>query len=168
MFSGLPGVGKSVLAKALAEKTKSTYLRIDTVEQAIRDLCSFDVQGEGYRLSYRIAEDNLRLGNSVVADSCNPWLLTRNEWQQAAVNSNSDYINIEVICSDKIEHRRRVENRKSDIPGLILPDWDKVINRMYDTWETPRILIDTAGKSKEESISILFSKLNYNSHPSCF
>ena len=160
IFSGLPGVGKSVLAKALAKRTKSLYLRIDTVEQAIRDLCSFDVQGEGYRLSYRIAGDNLRLGNSVVADSCNPWLLTRNEWQQAAVNSNSDYINIEVNCSDKNEHRRRVENRKTDISGLILPDWDKVINRMYDAWETPRILIDTAEKTADESISCLFSSLS--------
>ncbi|HQE58364.1 MAG TPA: AAA family ATPase, partial [Spirochaetota bacterium] len=81
IFSGFPGSGKTVLAKALAEKTKSVYIRIDTVEQAIRDLCAFDVQGEGYRLSYRIAEDNLRLGVSVIADSCNPWNLTRSEWQ---------------------------------------------------------------------------------------
>lgn len=160
IFSGLPGSGKTVLAKALAEKTASVYLRIDTIEQAIRDLCAFDVQGEGYRLSYRIAEDNLRLGNSVIADSCNPWLLTRNEWQQTAENCNADYINIEVICSDKKEHRRRVESRISDIPGLILPDWDKVINRKYDAWETPRISIDTAGKSIEESISTLFGSLS--------
>jgi len=160
ILSGLPGAGKTVLAKALAEKTRSVYLRIDTVEQAIRDLCAFDVQGEGYRLSYRIAEDNLRLGNSVVADSCNPWNLTRDEWQNTALMSNADYVNIEVICSDEIEHRRRIESRKSDIPGLILPDWDKVINRKYDAWETPRISIDTAGKSVEESISILFGRLS--------
>lgn len=160
IFSGLPGVGKSVLAKALAEKTKSIYLRIDTVEQAIRDLCAFDVQGEGYRLSYRIAEENLSLGNSVVADSCNPWLLTRREWQQAAVNSNADYVDIEVVCSDKIEHRRRVENRKSDIPGLILPDWENVVGRKYDEWTSPRILLDTAGKTADDSIFCLFSLLS--------
>jgi len=160
IFSGLPGVGKSVLAKALAEKTKSVYLRIDTIEQAIRDLCSFEVQGEGYRLAYRIAEDNLRLGNSVVADSCNPWDLTRREWQQAAVNSDADYINIEVICSDKTEHRRRIESRKSDIPGLVLPDWENVSSRKYETWESPRILVDTAGKTVVESVSCLFSLLS--------
>jgi len=160
IFSGLPGVGKTVLAKALAEKTKSVYLRIDTIEQAIRDLCAFDVQGEGYRLAYRIAEDNLRLGNSVVADSCNPWDLTRREWQQAAVNSDADYINIEVICSDKTEHRRRIESRKSDIPGLVLPDWENVSSRKYETWESPRILVDTAGKTVVESVSCLFSLLS--------
>ncbi len=160
ILSGLPGAGKTVLAKALAEKTRSVYLRIDTIEQAIRDLCAFNVQGEGYRLSYRIAEDNLRLGNSVVADSCNPWNLTREEWQMTAVRSNADYVNIEVICSDEIEHRRRIESRKSDIPGLILPDWESVSSRKYDSWENPRISIDTAGKSVEESISILFRSLS--------
>ncbi len=160
IFSGFPGSGKTVLAKALAEKTKSVYIRIDTVEQAIRDLCAFDVQGEGYRLSYRIAEDNLRLGVSVIADSCNPWNLTRSEWQQTAESANADYVNIEVTCSNKVEHRRRVESRISDIAGLILPDWDDVINRKYDTWENPRISIDTAEKSIEESISILFGRLS--------
>ena len=160
IFSGLPASGKTELAKALAEKTKSAYLRIATIEQAVRDLCAFDVQGEGYRLSYRIAEDNLRLGISVIADSCNPWLLTRGEWHQTAENCDADYVDIEVICSDKNEHRRRVESRSSDVPGLILPDWDKVINRKYDAWEAPRILIDTAGKTVYESISCLFGSLS--------
>jgi hypothetical protein len=71
-FCGLPGSGKSTLARAVARRYNAVYLRIDTVEQALRDLCSVDVQGEGYRLAYRIASDNLRLGHSVVADSCNP------------------------------------------------------------------------------------------------
>ncbi len=55
IFSGLPGSGKSTLAKELSKVTGATYLRIDTVEQAIRDLCNFKVEGEGYRLSYRVA-----------------------------------------------------------------------------------------------------------------
>lgn len=59
-------------------------MRIDTVEQAIRDLCDFNVEGEGYRLSYRIAADNLKLGISVVADSCNPIDLTRSLQQVRA------------------------------------------------------------------------------------
>jgi predicted kinase len=71
LFSGLPGTGKTTLAQNLARKEKAAYLRIDTVEQALRDSCGLDVQDEGYGLSYRIARDNLRLGVSVVADACN-------------------------------------------------------------------------------------------------
>ena len=101
IFSGLPAVGKTTLAQMLARHTKALYLRIDTVEQGLRDLCHVHVQGEGYRLSYRVADDNLRLGNDVIADSCNPIELTRKEWQQVAKHSKATFVDIEVICSLK-------------------------------------------------------------------
>ena len=88
-------------------KLDAVYLRVDTIEQALRNICSVGVTSEGYHLAYRIAKDNLRLGLSVVADSCNPIELTRREWEQAAREAESDYINIEVICSDVGEHRAR-------------------------------------------------------------
>ena len=92
IFSGLPGVGKTTLAEKLAENLNATFLRIDTVEQGLRDICSFNVQGEGYRLSYRIAKDNLQIGNDVIADSCNPIELTRFEWQEVAISADARFI----------------------------------------------------------------------------
>ena len=68
IFSGLPGSGKSTLSQTIARQLGAVYLRIDTIEQGLRDLCSIEVEGEGYRLAYRIAFDNLCAGMSVVAD----------------------------------------------------------------------------------------------------
>jgi predicted kinase len=144
LFSGLPGSGKSTLAQAVARRLQSAYLRIDTIEQGLRELCSVDVQGEGYRLAYRIAADNLRLGTSVVADSCNPIELTRREWEQVALDAGVRYVNIEIVCPDAGEHRRRVETRESTVPGLKLPTWSDVENRKYDAWTKERIVIDTS------------------------
>lgn len=45
----------------LSQQIKAFYIRIDTVEQGLRDLCNYKVEGEGYRLSYRLARDNLQL-----------------------------------------------------------------------------------------------------------
>jgi len=159
IFSGLPGTGKTTLAKFLANYVKAAYLRIDTIEQGISELCDFKVEGEGYRLSYRIAADNLRLGNSVVADSCNPIKLTRREWQEVALSCNSSYTNIEVICSDIEEHKKRTKERECDIPGMVLPSWKQVEEREYDSWGDNRILIDTASKNGNESFKELLSKL---------
>jgi len=160
IFSGLSASGKSTLARELAKELGATFVRIDTVEQALRDLCNYKVEGEGYRLSYRIAKDNLEAGNDVIADSVNPWELTRKEWNEVATSSDAKFVNIEIVCSDEREHRSRVENRKVGIERLKLPTWEEVKNRDYHQWTEPRIQIDTAGEAIEESLKRLVEGLN--------
>ena len=159
IFSGLPGTGKTTLSQQLAQSVNAVYLRIDTIEQALRDLCQLEVKGEGYRLSYRIATDNLRLGINVVADSCNPLDLTRREWEQVAERNGAAFVNIEVICSDLKEHRRRIESRSSTVPGLRLPTWQDVENREYHEWLCDRIIIDMAGRPKAECFDVLMDAI---------
>ncbi len=160
IFSGLPATGKTTLAKELAKKLKATFIRIDTVEQGLRDVCGItSIQGRGYRLSYLIAADNLSAGNNVIADSVNPWTLTRREWNEVATSVGASYVNIEVTCSDKEEHRKRVENRKTDIPNLVLPTWKEVLNRDYQEWEMERTQIDTAGRSVADCMNELMNSI---------
>lgn len=160
IFSGLPGSGKTTLSQQLASDIGAVHLRIDTIEQALRDLCAIDVEGEGYRLAYRVAADNLRLGLSVVADSCNPIELTRCEWESVAQSEGAEFVNIEVVCSDSAEHRRRIENRTSSIPNHKLPSWDDVVAREYQSWSVSRIEIDTAGTLPEKSFTRLYQLLD--------
>lgn len=160
IFSGLPASGKSTLAKLLAVKTGSTYVRIDTVEQGIRELCNFKVEGEGYRLSYRIVRDNLTLGINCISDSCNSIELTRHEWQQVAESVGARFVNIEVCCSDVREHEQRVNTRRSEVANLKLPSWQQVQNRHYEVWKADVIKIDTSGQSIETSFEELVEKLS--------
>jgi len=159
ILSGLPASGKSTLSKLIVKEYGAVYLRIDTIEQGLRDLCNFEVQGEGYRLSYRIAGDNLKLGQNVVSDSCNPLNFTRKEWEKVAKENDSIFVNIEVLCSDKEEHRKRLEARNSEVKGLKLPTWKDIENREYHSWESERIIIDTANKSIKESFDELKKKI---------
>ena len=160
IFAGLPGSGKSTLAKEIAQRRAAVYLRIDTIEQALRDLCGLNVEGEGYRLAYRIAADNLRLGRNVVADSCNPIELTRVEWRQVAIDAGARWIDIEVVCSDPIEHRRRVETRTVDVAGLALPTWEGVVQREYHAWTADRIVVDTAVHSPQRTVERLLDAMH--------
>jgi predicted kinase len=36
VFGGLPGTGKTTLARAVVQEHAATYLRIDTIEQTLR------------------------------------------------------------------------------------------------------------------------------------
>lgn len=159
IFSGLPASGKTTLARKLAKHLSAMHLRIDTIEQGLRDLCGIQVEGEGYRLAYRMAADNLRLGLDVIADSCNLITLTRDEWEGVAKSVNAKFVNVEVLCSDEKQHQQRVNERKSDIATLTLPNWEKIREREQDFWDRERIQIDTAYQTPEESLQKLLGEI---------
>ena len=48
IFSGLPGTGKSTLASAIARIRGAVYLRVDTIEQAIKNSGITEVGATGY------------------------------------------------------------------------------------------------------------------------
>ncbi|MEO1445046.1 MAG: AAA family ATPase [Cyanobacteria bacterium J06635_11] len=159
VFSGLPGTGKSTLAAALAQARNALYLRVDTIEQALKNSTGQKVGPEGYEIAYALAAENLSIGAEVVADSVNPLEVTRAAWRQAAVSSKCAFIELEIICSDTKEHRHRIETRKATVKGLKLPTWQQVIAREYDEWIGGTIVIDTAGKTTEQSIHKMFDVL---------
>ena len=143
VLSGLPGVGKTTIARELARTIGAMHLRIDSIEQALRD-AGLKVEAEGYSVAYAIAADNLRLGRDVIADCVNPWRLTRETWRGIAVHAGVRAVDVEVVCSDLDEHRRRVESRHPDISGHRLPGWAEVLSRDYHPWDSERLVIDTA------------------------
>jgi predicted kinase len=157
VFGGLPGTGKTTLARAIAEERRATLLRIDTIEQALREsgLVGEDLGPAGYMVAYALADSNLRLGRTVVADSVNPHKLTRDAWRDVATAVACPLVEIEVICSDAEEHRRRVESRLTDIAGLKLPTWQDVVDRDYEPWDRERIVVDTAGRSESDALETL-------------
>jgi len=158
IFGGLPGVGKTTIAQELARQIGAMHVRIDSIEQALRDCTPVlppPLDEAGYRIGYAIARDNLRIGRTVLADSVNPLLITRDAWLKVGQNAQVDTIEIEVICSDSQEHRSRVETRLQDISGLRLPTWEEVISREYHPWNRKHTVIDTANRTVAQSVEIL-------------
>jgi predicted kinase len=156
IFGGLPGTGKSTLALRLAAQIGAVYLRIDTIERAIvAGEQAIPIGEEGYRVAYAVADDNLRLGHTVIADSVNPLQITRSAWLGVAERVGAKTVEIEVVCSDQAEHRHRIETRAVEVPV----SWDEVVTRHFEAWTTEHIRIDTAGQSIEQSFAALWQML---------
>ena len=155
ILSGLPGVGKTTIAHALAVELGAAHIRIDTIEHALRESGRLlgPLDDAGYRVGYAIAEGNLRLGLTVIADSVNPLRITRAAWREVAAKARVPAVDIEVICSDMTEHRRRIETRAADLEGFKLPTWIEVVEREYDAWKGNRLTIDTALEGVGESVA---------------
>lgn len=160
IFGGLPGVGKSTLAKHLSRELSAVYIRIDTIEQSLKNSGLPQIYDEGYKVAFEMAQDNLKNGISVVADSTNPVSESRQGWINAAHKASSNYMEIEVLCSDLNEHRSRIESRTTDIAGLQLPDWQSVVQREYEPCESADIRIDTAGSTPEQSQILLLQAVS--------
>ncbi|MBV7543721.1 AAA family ATPase [Acidovorax sp. sic0104] len=164
VLAGLPGVGKSTIARALLARWPAVYLRIDTIEQALRDsdaLQGGDVGPAGYMVAYALAGAQLALGLPVLVDCVNPLPVTRKAWHGVAHDAQARCLDVEVVCSDVPEHRRRVEQRTSDVPGHVPPAWAAVCQHAYAPWPAAAglLAIDSARCSAEAAATLILSRV---------
>ncbi|WP_454834598.1 AAA family ATPase [Pseudomonas lini] len=160
VFSGLPGTGKTTIAKRLVTTTSAVYLRIDTIEQAIRNsgVLAREVGRSGYMVANDLTLSNLRLGRMVIVDCVNPVTESRGAWSEIASKAGVRLLNVEVICSDVHEHRRRVGSRQVEIPGLTPPTWQSVLVHEYEAWAETPFRIDTALVSPEHAVALIMER----------
>jgi predicted kinase len=135
---------------------------MDTIEQAIvrTGLARHPLGPAGYVVGYALAEEHLRQGLTVIAESVNPLAVTRDAWRDAAVRAGVPAREVELICSDPAEHRHRLTSRSVDIPDLPLPGWQQVVDQAYEPWDRTHIVLDTVGQAALDSLAMLIHRLD--------
>jgi predicted kinase len=149
-IGGLPATGKTTIARLVASHLRAAYLRVDTIETAIAQSQGVHEASHawetppGYVVGRAVAADQLRVGVDVVAESVNAYDVTRDGWRDVAQKQGARLLEVEIVCSDAAEHRRRAEQRELDIPGMTGPTWSEIVDRDYQPWSRDRLIIDTA------------------------
>lgn len=163
ILRGLPGTGKTTLAAALARARGYVHLRIDTIEQAVRDALGlgWDIGPAGYAVAYALAKDNLKPGLTVIADCVNPIPLTRAAWRAVATEAGVPSLEIEVTCSDEAEHRARAETRDITAPNLRRVTWAEIQQGAAEEYDRAPadITVDTAGRPVDDCLVELIARL---------
>lgn len=163
ILGGLPGSGKTTLARVLAQRLHAihrggVHLRVDTIEQTML-AAGQDPGALGYSIAQALAVENLRNGLCVVADSVNPVQASRAGWCKAAATAGAPYLEIEIVCTDAAEYRRRIETREADLPGHELPDWARVQTMDYEPWDA-MLRIDLAGLTPDAAADRVIARLS--------
>lgn len=146
--SGLPGSGKTTVAERLSARLSLPLLSVDPIEAAM--WCwgiPKDMTGRAaYGIVRAVAGEQLRLGLSVVVDAVNPVEAAREMWRSLAREQGAELVVIECVCADTALHRKRVEGRQRNIPGMAEVTWERVEQRRveYEPWADDRLVLDTA------------------------
>src|SRR3954471_18512475 len=86
-MAGLPGTGKTSLARAIGVALPAPVLSVDSIERAIRLAGVGDAEPVGLAASAvapALADEERRAGHPVVADAVNVAEEARRAWQQLA------------------------------------------------------------------------------------
>jgi len=146
-LAGLPGTGKTSIARTLAPEFGAVHLRIDAIETVLHreGMWSDEHPAVAYEIAAELAADQLGHGLPVIIDAVNPVQEARALWRELASRHHTALVAVELVCADAAEHRRRVEHRTPDLRGQVVPSWHEVVDRQYVAWDDADVLhVDTA------------------------
>lgn len=97
-----------------------------------------------YVVAEAVAGGVLALGQTVIIDAVNAVEAAREQWRSLAGRSGVPVAFIEVVCSDPLVHRRRLEGRSRGIDGLLEPTWEAVerLRDEFAPWTDHRLVLD--------------------------
>ena len=145
MVGGLPGVGKTTVARAVAGRLPAAHLRVDTFEAALVRLGLVGEAGaQGYELALAAADTCLTAGTDVVVDAVFDVAAARRPFRELGARHAVDVHWVRLICTDRGEHERRVTGRTADLAGHTVPTWEAVQARRVDQWHERHTVVDTA------------------------
>ncbi|WP_447007161.1 AAA family ATPase [Saccharothrix isguenensis] len=158
LLAGVPGVGKSTLAEALAWRLTAPVFSMDWQLGA---LVPFGALRSDNTLP--LAELNLtasiarqvRSGLDVIVDATGHRAETRRRWRSVTENLGGVFVGVECVCSDERVQRGRVEGRERGIPGWhATVSWDHVLRmkERWEAWDEPHLVVDSAVESPESAL----------------
>lgn len=153
LFSGLPGCGKTTLARMLVEELRCAYFAKDRIQRALNAYVEGAQPIDGYRVMLDLAGEHLMLGTTVVLDAVFPMEGFRDGARQLAHAAQTVFLPVYCYCSDEALWQQRMPNRVQYVPGWEPVGWDEVerLRDRFEEWQTSPLLCLDAVDSIDEN-----------------
>lgn len=153
LVCGLPGTGKTTIAKYIADKTGSFVFNTDTVRKELFDKPKYTEKEKEliYNLLFEMAEKFLRSAKNVVLDGTFYKKELRARVRKMAESMKSDFHLVEVVCNERILKERMGKRKKEKTPSDADFGIYRKIRKEYEPIREKHFVID-AGKEWEKDI----------------
>jgi predicted kinase len=153
LIVGVAGSGKTTLARGVARRVSAVYLDNNYIADAFfpdtrNGRAYTKLRPRFYRALYTIAEENLKLGNSVLLDVPHVKEMQNAEWRRfirhTVARTNAELKILRCLCSEEVL-RSRLESRGEPRDRWKLKNWNRFLTQEPIRVEIPfpHIEIDT-------------------------
>ena len=158
LFSGLPGSGKTTLARRLAQQLHIPVLAKDRIQAALRAHgLAGRATADGYHLMLELADEQLALGISVILEAVFPLAGFRVSAHQLAQQHSAGFRAIYCYCSDEGVWQKRMQARQPLVPHWTPVGWDDVerLRASFQPWDPQEALFIDSLKGLEENLGLV-------------
>jgi predicted kinase len=136
IFSGLPGTGKSTLAKRLARELRWPLMCIDDIVGEVPENAGIPFWDSKVEVLLDMINTQLDLGLSVIADSVF-MNMDRFHAQELARKYDARFLPIYVYVSDENVWRERVSSRFNELNHPDVATWERIQHQRqrFRAWE---------------------------------
>lgn len=152
LFAGMPGSGKTTLARLVAKRMGIPVFAKDRVQRVLRDHNLAEAStGDGYFIILDMADELLSLGQSVILDATFPLDHFRTVASETAARHKAHFCAFYCYCSDDEVWRARMSQRVQYVPGWKPVGWDDVIRMRdyYQPWNENALSLDSVKPPEE-------------------